>query len=139
MARQDWAWVLAGAFSMLSMQSVSAEALKCGDDADNQTMIQCTHQDYQKADKELNDVYAKLMKSTKESFTPDITAGANQDPAADLKDAQKKWIAFRDANCRFAGTEMLGGTGQPLIVNGCLASMTKDRVKELKGFLGEGN
>lgn len=136
MPKQTWLWLAAAAVSTFSLNIASAEALKCGDDADNQTMIQCAYQDYQKADKELNDVYAKLMKSTKESFTPDITAGSGQDPAADLKDAQKKWIAFRDANCRFAGTEMLGGTGQPLIVNGCLARMTKERVKELKEALG---
>jgi uncharacterized protein YecT (DUF1311 family) len=33
------------------------------------------------------------------------------------------------------GTQMLGGSGQPTIVAGCMASMTKERAKELMTFL----
>jgi uncharacterized protein YecT (DUF1311 family) len=101
-------------------------------------MIQCARLDYVAADKELNAIYPKVIEVFKELYSPDMIASANgQDPVVDLKDAQRKWIAFRDANCRLVGAEMLGGSGQPLIETGCLARMTKERVAELKGFITE--
>lgn len=110
----------------------------CDDAMSNLEMRQCSYAEYQAADKELNAAYAKVIKSLKETYgREEIKQAGGQDPVADLKDAQRKWVAFRDANCRSLGTQMLGGSGQQTIVAGCLSSMTKDRVKELTSFLPE--
>lgn len=110
----------------------------CDDATSNLEMRQCAYAEFKASDKELNAVYAQAMASLKETYGPaEIRQAGGQNPATDLKDAQRKWIAFRDANCRSLGTQMLGGSGQQTIVAGCLASMTKDRVKELKSFLPE--
>jgi uncharacterized protein YecT (DUF1311 family) len=108
----------------------------CNDAMSNLDMRQCAYNEYKAADKELNAVYQRALKFMRETYGPDdIKQAGGQNPAADLRDAQRKWIAFRDANCRSMGTQMLGGSGQPTIVAGCLASMTKERAKELMTFL----
>lgn len=110
----------------------------CDDAMSNLEMRQCSYAEHQTADKELNAVYQRAVKFLKDTYGPaEIKAAGGQDPAADLKDAQRKWVAFRDANCRSLGTQMFGGSGQDTIVAGCLAAMTKERVKELKSFLPE--
>ena len=108
----------------------------CDDAMSNLEMRQCADAEYRAADKELNSVYQRALKFLRETYGPaEIKQAGGQDPAADLRDAQRKWVAFRDANCRSMGAQMLGGSGQPTIEAGCLASMTKDRVKELMTFL----
>lgn len=115
----------------------AAKLLECQDES-NLGMRQCSLAEYKLADKELNTVYAKVLKSLKESYGPEeIKNAGGQDPVEDMKDAQRKWVVFRDANCKSLGTQMFGGSGQETIVAGCLSSMTKDRVKELKTFLPE--
>jgi uncharacterized protein YecT (DUF1311 family) len=129
--------VLIAGMALTFTHSASAK-LDCKNPQDNMSMRQCAYEEYKAADKELNGVYAKAMASLKETYgREEIKQAGGQDPAKDLKDAQRKWVAFRDANCRSLGTQMLGGSGQQTIVAGCLASMTKDRVKELKTFLPE--
>lgn len=108
----------------------------CDEAMSNLDMRQCSYEEYKAADKELNSVYQRALKFLRETYGPgEIKDAGGQDPAADLRDAQKKWVAFRDANCRSMGTQMLGGSGQATIEAGCLASMTKDRAKELMTFL----
>lgn len=43
--------------------------------------------------------------------------------------AQRAWIVLRDASCDVEGIEMLGGTGEGLLVGGCLGDMTRERVE----------
>jgi uncharacterized protein YecT (DUF1311 family) len=50
-----------------------------------------------------------------------------------LKKAQRAWIAYRDAVCEYEGYEARGGTMEPMLVNGCLARLTRTRTKELLG------
>ncbi|HAH09119.1 MAG TPA: urease-associated protein [Alphaproteobacteria bacterium] len=125
-------------FATLGQAGDASAKLNCKEPMSTADMLQCADQDFQRADKELNAIYAKIMTQLKETYTAeDIKNAGGQDPVADLKDAQRKWIAFRDANCRFMGTQMLGGSGQAPITAGCMARMTEDRVKEFKNYLGE--
>lgn len=108
----------------------------CDDAMSNHEMRQCSDAEFKAADKELNAVYQRAVKFLKEVYGPEeIKQAGGQNPVTDLRDAQRKWLAFRDANCRSMGTQMLGGSGQPTIVAGCMASMTKERAKELMTFL----
>lgn len=49
-----------------------------------------------------------------------------------LLDAQRKWIAFRDANCLSVGYEYRGGSAERLSRATCLAEMTDARTRELR-------
>jgi uncharacterized protein YecT (DUF1311 family) len=77
-----------------------------------------------KVDTELNTVYQKSLKVAKDPYTPaDV---------ANLKDAERKWIAYRDAACK-AERGLWGlGTGAPAIHSICLIRITKERIAALK-------
>jgi len=82
--------------------------------ANQQEMNQCAEADYQKADAELTKVYAKLDK------TPELRA------------AERAWIAYRDAECTYETADNRGGSMEPMIYSGCMATMTKQRIAVLK-------
>ena len=73
-----------------------------------------------KADKELNQVYRKVLGSL------------DAEGAKLLKESQRAWIAYRDAEAKFAADEARGGSMAPMLYSGTLATLTKERVKRLK-------
>jgi uncharacterized protein YecT (DUF1311 family) len=53
-----------------------------------------------------------------------------------LQDAQKKWIAFRDADCLYqVGKPENSGTLWPLAQAQCLSAQTKVRIEQLKAYV----
>ena len=77
-------------------------------------MNECAAVEYKKVDKRLNEVYAKIPKS------PELLA------------AQRAWIAFRDAECKFETSSVSGGSMAPLVYASCLQVLTSDRIKQLE-------
>ncbi len=75
--------------------------------------------DYKKADGKLNAAYKKLM------------AKLPRSRQAKLKTAQLAWLKFRDAESAFAGSEMEGGSAEPMLISGAMASLTNERTKAL--------
>jgi uncharacterized protein YecT (DUF1311 family) len=49
-----------------------------------------------------------------------------------LRNAQRAWIAYRDAACESEAATFYGGTLQPLIVTTCHEQMTADRSLALR-------
>jgi uncharacterized protein YecT (DUF1311 family) len=100
----------------------SAQAQDC--DANQASMNQCASKEYAALDAELNTQYNAQMGYLK---TP-VRKKA-------LQDAQKKWIAFRDADCQYqAGKREEGGSLWPLAQAQCLSAQTKVRVEQLKVY-----
>jgi uncharacterized protein YecT (DUF1311 family) len=52
-----------------------------------------------------------------------------------LRVAQRAWLAFRDAECRFRMSAETGGTDAPLVQDGCLISLDTARGKDLAAAL----
>ncbi len=71
------------------------------------------------------------MNQTYQQLVPRLAAA----PRSQLVSAQLAWIEFRDAECRYAGSFMEGGSAQPLLVAGCLISLTQQRHQDLKKYL----
>ena len=62
----------------------------------------------------------------------DFEGKAKTNLKAAIQDAQRKWIAFRDADCYQAvGQEWGSGTGGPYAIYTCLTEKTLARTKEL--------
>ena len=55
--------------------------------------------------------------------------------AAALLNAQRAWLKFRDAHCSIAAAEFEGGSLQPMARVQCLAGMTDERTRQLKGLM----
>jgi uncharacterized protein YecT (DUF1311 family) len=97
----------------------------CADPQDQHTMNRCAHEDFQKADAELNKVYQQLL--------PKLETAHKEK----LKIAQRAWVTFRDAHCESEAFSFEGGSMQPLIRSSCLAAVTRDRTKQLQATLKE--
>ena len=51
-----------------------------------------------------------------------------------LRNAQRQWIAFRDAACTVQASPYQGGSIQPLIYSTCLTTLTTQRTDMLRDF-----
>ncbi len=88
-----------------------------------QEMNACAQAEFQQADAALNAAWGPAK-----SFMDGIGQGDA------LLDAQRKWIAFRDAACTAEIAPYSGGSIQPLIWYSCLARLTRTRTQDLDGF-----
>ncbi|EOZ9371863.1 lysozyme inhibitor LprI family protein [Enterobacter hormaechei] len=105
-------YLIAGAALLLSAGALADEC----DKATTQTELSaCAAEQYQAADKKLNQTYQAAIKR----------AAAPQRDL--LKKAQQAWISLRDADCAFIGSGTEGGSVQPMIVNQCLTEKTAER------------
>jgi uncharacterized protein YecT (DUF1311 family) len=89
-------------------------------------MRQCFDRAFRAADAELNRVYAALQRKA--------------DPRGRtlLRLAQRAWIAYRDAECRFRASESEDGTLYPIELLSCRTDLTKERARELRRALNGG-
>ena len=119
----------------LALFSVPAHSEKC--DTQNE-MNKCAANSYEKADAELNKVYAQVLKEYEQN---DIELAAEQKRLGisfdfarpSLIKAQKAWITFRDATCTLENVNGQGGSMHGMEFSGCLRRLTLKRIDELKG------
>lgn len=84
-------------------------------------MNDCAAAEYQRFDAELNAVWPIAK-----TFADSVGAGGQ------LLDAQRKWIAYRDAACGAEIAAYAGGSIQPLIWYSCLTRHTRNRSFDLR-------
>jgi uncharacterized protein YecT (DUF1311 family) len=87
-------------------------------------MEACIGEELELQDRRLNRSYKALMAS--------IPDGRR----ADLRDAQRKWIAFRDQNCGLYH-DPEGGSAARLASKECVVTLTAERAYELETLKGE--
>lgn len=98
-----------------------ADGIDCGSDMLNQSEMNiCADKDYRKADTALNAAYRKAA------------AGLDAHNRDLLRESERAWIKFRDAECTYQAAPNEGGSIYPLVYAGCLTRLTMDRTKQLK-------
>jgi uncharacterized protein YecT (DUF1311 family) len=100
----------------------------CRDPMSQVEMNLCSRRDYEKADAALGLVYKQLMLEL---------AGYKSDHRPKFQEAQSLWLKYRDAQCDSEASIYEGGSIRPTVYYSCLASLTRERTKRLKAFLGE--
>lgn len=109
----------------------------CADPQAQQEMNYCAAQDFQHADTALNAAYRTAMEAARQADREFGTnpGGSNDGPGeeATLREAQRAWVTFRDAQCRGESFEARGGSMQPMLYEGCRATLTRARTAELRG------
>jgi uncharacterized protein YecT (DUF1311 family) len=121
-------------FAVLCVAPAFADdPIDCDNAMDQNTMTRCAGMDFEKADAELNKVW-KQAKGAAEDADAGYSSDMKGEAEALLK-AQRGWIAYRDGQCELAGFEARGGSMEPMLVNGCLAEMTKARTRELQAIV----
>jgi uncharacterized protein YecT (DUF1311 family) len=107
-------------------RELSQEYLTCLDRANGVTveMMDCIVAETSRQDIQLNENYKRLISK----ISPKRKEA--------LLDAQRAWIKFRDANCKFYA-DPEGGTSARLGATECVLNATADRAKELKLLIPE--
>jgi uncharacterized protein YecT (DUF1311 family) len=85
---------------------------------------QCFFKASQKADGDLNQIYAQ------------IRTILDPEDFQKLQAAQRLWLQFRDANCIAERDLYTGGSAAPMVYLACMEADTKQRVTELKTMYG---
>ncbi|BBT71632.1 MULTISPECIES: lysozyme inhibitor LprI family protein [Enterobacteriaceae] len=107
----------------LLLTSGYALADECASANTQAEMNACAAEQYQAADKKLNQTWLDVLKRA-EPTQRDL-----------LKKAQTAWIALRDADCAFLSSSTHGGSVQPMINSQCLTDKTTEREAFLASLL----
>jgi uncharacterized protein YecT (DUF1311 family) len=122
--------VMFGAFPAM------AQEIDCTNPELQIEMTFCAEREWNIADAELNDVYEDAR-----GVMADIDAGLPKDQqgaVANLRDAQRAWVTFRDKACAAEGFSWHGGSGEPMVIYLCRARLTNSRISDLR-LLVEGS
>lgn len=99
---------------------------KCYDKAQSQSKpTDCSQADLKQSDDKLNRPYREMEGRLK----------GDDDTKKLLIDAQKKWVAFHDAECTFSTVRTAGGNINPMNVNICASALTDKRSQDFEDYL----
>ena len=121
-------------FSMVLQAGAAADELDCANAMNQQDMTICARRDFEAADADLNLVWRRIIadeQANDREYNRTITDGRRMDGEAVLREAQRAWVALRDAQCTHESYESFGGTMEPMLFNDCRAQMTRARITEL--------
>ena len=112
----------------------------CANPQAQQEMNYCAGQDFERADTELNAAYRTAIAGAQEADRDYARATQGNEmrdsgpgEEASLREAQRAWVTFRDAQCQGESYEARGGSMQPMLYQGCRATLTRARTAELRG------
>src|SRR3546814_19934501 len=98
----------------------------------------CAQQEDERADAALNVQWKKTSAAMKKRDRDPYQSDDNRPGyMATLLDAQRAWIAYRDAHCESAGYVARGGSMEPMLVSGCMAELTEQRPAQVKALVEE--
>lgn len=121
--------VLLTAGSLLPSQAsnipvqIIAQQPNCKSPQTTVDMNMCSSQEFQGADKKLNQVYQQLQAKLKSQQKQRLTV------------AQRSWLKFRDDSCNYEMGQFEGGTLAASTYGYCRARVTQERIKDLEGYL----
>lgn len=84
----------------------------------------CLSKIHEKVDKSLNETYRQALQMTTRFGSTDVQ---------NLKEAEKKWISYRDAACDAEYHLWGGGSGGPNAKTLCVIRLTRQRTLDLEG------
>ena len=117
-------------FTVSSLCYANEQVDPCENPRNRLEFAACDKYKYDQEDQRLNDVYSKLMQFSKGYFNIGNQTGENV--ANKLKEAQRAWIQYRDANCKYEYNTYYPGSQASNISLQCKLRMTKARADELQ-------
>jgi uncharacterized protein YecT (DUF1311 family) len=122
----------------LATSTLADDKPDCIDPQTQMEMTFCAGVDYQEADAALNALWPDVLAAAKlnDEYVGDMARERGVPTTVEaLRDAQRAWIRFRDAQCEFEAYEVFGGTMQPMVGSLCLARLTRERITLLSQAL----
>jgi len=130
--------VLLLAAFIFGQRALADDKPDCIDPQTQMEMTFCAGVDYQEADTALNALWPDVLAAAKlnDEYVGDMARERGVPTTVEaLRDAQRAWIRFRDAQCEFEAYEVFGGTMQPMVGSLCLARLTRERITLLSQAL----
>jgi uncharacterized protein YecT (DUF1311 family) len=122
-------------FALALQGSLDAQARdhQCSDPQTQMDMNFCAEIDFERADAELNAAWREAIAAAR-AGDREIDRRSDQRPTeeAKMREAQRAWLIFRDAQCTVEGYEARGGTMEPMVYGGCRARLTRERTAQLR-------
>ncbi|MBW4789527.1 lysozyme inhibitor LprI family protein [Alcaligenes faecalis subsp. faecalis] len=109
----------------LMASASSVQAADCGSMTNQNAMNQCFSNEYKNSDAELNKLYKEIGNRLKD----------DADTLKALRNAQRAWISFRDAECDFAAINTQGGSIHSMLITTCRNELTQARIKNFNTYL----
>jgi len=108
--------------------SLPAWADPCVTQANTMEMNACAKQQLDAADKAINAAYTSLMAALPAQNEPGVSGDP---PRIALRNAQRLWIKFRDADCAAKARLYAGGSIVTIVHLSCLRQHTEQRTRQL--------
>lgn len=118
---------------LLLSTALFGKEIQCKEGGNQMEMNQCAYEDFQQADKELNQVYQKVRKKNQN----------DQLFLKNLKTSQRLWLKFLDTelnviySCPEGNQRICFGSMFPLLYNASKTQLTQDRTTQLKRYLND--
>ena len=131
----------ASALALAAAPLAAEPAADCTDPVTQSAMNMCSFEDYRAADAQLNAAWKRARDLAKSIDRRSAEANAAEDRFARLLDAQRKWLAYRDAHCLAVVGERTpdSGTIWPLAQNTCMTQLTLARTQLLRQYADQPN
>lgn len=110
-----------------SAQHMNAKDGPCQRPATGAKGTACFGEVYKKSDEELKKLYYRVF---------GVVGVVGGDELVKLKEAQRLWLQFRDANCAAEAELYMGGSVRPMVGLACLEAVTRHRAEELNVMYG---
>jgi uncharacterized protein YecT (DUF1311 family) len=124
--------ILALALALLAAQPSPSDQWNCEAPQTQLELNQCAGIDFRIADEELNQEYRRAIAWARDDDREERVAGDDRPgDEATLREAQRAWVAFRDAQCRLEGYAARGGSMETMFYNGCRARLTRARTAQV--------
>ena len=121
---------------MMAAALLGAQEPDCRTAETQADMNRCAYLDFQAADRELNQLWPQVIAAAR-AADAEIDRSYDQAPTSEqaVRNAQRAWITFRDEQCTYEGHEARGGSMETMIYEGCRATLTRQRIEQLRGLL----
>ena len=132
------AMLLAFVLASAAASSATAQSPDCSDSGQltQLAMNFCAGEEFSAADAELNATWKKVFPEIKSR-----ASGGDDNPQKDwplrVLEAQRSWIAFRDAHCESVSYAYRGGSIEPLIFQTCRTELTRRRTSQIRALIEE--
>jgi uncharacterized protein YecT (DUF1311 family) len=103
---------------------------RCDNPIAQSDMTRCEISRFEAADRAMNRQWKTTLARMRE-YDRSPEGDGRPGYADQLLQAQRAWLAYRDAHCRSDGYRMRGGSAEPMLVAGCRAELTDVRRKQL--------